>query len=60
MMEYRYACPHCRGLSSLKREHAAFAVEQQCSECGEWIRVKLSGPDLELTVTKGAAPAVTP
>jgi hypothetical protein len=60
VMEYCYACPHCRAMESLEREvHAAFSVEHQCRECRGWIRVQVSGPDLELTVhSRSAAPAV--
>jgi hypothetical protein len=57
-MAYVYACRDCETPNSLKREDGAFVVEHLCSECGEWLRVQVCGPDLELTVAKGAAPWV--
>lgn len=55
--QYVFACPHCRRVHTLERD-GEFSVEHQCSHCRGWARVRVSGPNRELTVGKGAAPAV--
>lgn len=65
MMTYVFRCPQCHGAptsldhSDLRpvREEL-LGAEWQCSRCKGWARVRVDGPDYELTVEKGAAPAV--
>jgi hypothetical protein len=59
MMSYTYACPHCGGSNSLDDSDLrpvgtkVLGAERQCSYCQGWARIRVAGPDRELTVEKG-------
>jgi hypothetical protein len=57
MLQYVFACPHCRVVDKLERD-GEFSVDLQCSRCRGWARIRVSGPNRELTVGKRAAPEV--
>jgi hypothetical protein len=60
---YVFACPRCRSVHQLEERDLElarpeeFRLKHECTHCGSWTPVTVTGPYRELKVEKCAAPA---